>query len=316
MERRSETKRNLSDCPVKLRRSESGVLVSLRKSSSKWTVCRDLAIVSSLKTSVDNVETKRSKRSSSTISEDDLKPVPNDLKSSSPIRRHKRNISEPCVLVTVDSDEEEDEDEKSATKNKDVRQRHKRNSRALIRSTRGDSNSKRKDRIFGAMSSSQNSSTPGEESSNNDVILVTSPPSDDDDDDDNGFEPEILSPSIKGLERKSSSIFAETSFEGKMDVAVFQKKSSKISWSENLNVELLNGTLCWYGRVLFHAIYESHMKPHTRTQVQSKSLGTCIGMCSCGSIHGKSRNHRLDEGFDGRGYVQSYSRYQCQQHWK
>jgi len=254
VERRSETKRNLSDCPVKLRRSESGVLVSLRKSSSKWTVCRDLAIVSSLKTSVDNVETKRSKRSSSTISEDDLKPVPNDLKSSSPIRRHKRNISEPCVLVTVDSDEEEDEDEKSATKNKDVRQRHKRNSRALIRSTRGDSNSKRKDRIFGAMSSSQNSSTPGEESSNNDVILVTSPPSDDDDD---GFEPEILSPSIKGLERKSSSIFAKTSFEGKMDVAVFQKKSSKISWSENLNVELLNGTLCWYV-VYFLMSYMNH----------------------------------------------------------
>ena len=31
-----------------------------------------------------------------------------------------------------------------------------------------------------------------------------------------------------------------------MDVAVFQKNSSKISWLENLNVELLNGTLCWY----------------------------------------------------------------------
>ena len=94
VERRSETKRNLSDCSVKLRRSEKGVLVSLRKSSSKWTVCRDLAIVSSHKTSDSSVETKRSKRSSSTISEDDLKPVPNDLKSSSPIR-HKRNISGP-----------------------------------------------------------------------------------------------------------------------------------------------------------------------------------------------------------------------------
>ena len=312
MERRSETKRNLSDCPVKLRRSESGVLVSLRKSSSKWTVCRDLAIVSSLKTSVDNVETKRSKRSSSTISEDDLKPVPNDLKSSSPIRRHKRNISEPCVLVTVDSDEE-DEDEKSAKKkNEDVRKRNKRNSRALIRSTRGDSNSKRKDRkIFGAMSSTQYSSSPGEESSSNDVILVTSPPSDDDDDD---FEPEILSPSIKGqpaLERKSSSLFAKTSFEGKMDVAVFQKNSSKISWSENLNVELLNGTLCWY--VIFerearefqsYHYYESLNSRNTHsntkpTQVQSKSLGTCAGMCSCGSVHGKSRNYGLDEGCDG-----------------
>jgi len=253
LERRSETRRSLKDSRISLRRSENGVFVNLRKSSSKWTVCRDLAIVSSHDTKSAKNETKVSKkRSSSTVSEeDDLKPVPNDLNTPMSVKM-KRPSSEPCVLVvTVDSDDDNDDDgdgdddndageEKKKSK---MRKRYKRNSRALIRSTRGDSTTNKK---FGVMMSTSPTSSPrstSKDESTGDVILVT--PSDESEDE----QQEIVSPRIRqpALERKSSSLLAKTSFEGTMDVAVFSS-SSKITWSENLNVELLNGTLCWYNR--------------------------------------------------------------------